>query len=65
MTDQQEKTVEEKIREYGKKVQLDGMIAGANGILGAILKMCIEGKNVDDIKEFCEKSIGLDVMKKK
>jgi hypothetical protein len=45
------------------KVKLAGMKAGATGILGAVLNMCNEGKSIDDIKAFCEKSLNLDGMK--
>lgn len=54
-----QKTAEDTV----SKVRLAGMRAGATGILGAVLNMCNEGKNIDDIKEFCEKSLNLDGMK--
>jgi len=54
-----QKTAEETL----SKVQLNGMRAGATGILGAVLNMCNEGKSVSDIKSFCEKSLNLDGMK--
>lgn len=64
MTNKEEKIIEQKIREYGKESQLNGMRAGATGILGAVLNMCNEGKTINDIKEFCEMSLGLEGMKK-
>jgi hypothetical protein len=45
------------------KVRLDGMRAGACGILGAVLNMCDDGKSVQEIKKFCETSLNLDGMK--
>ena len=45
------------------KVRLAGMRAGATGILGAVLNMCNEGKSVEEIKSFCERSLNLDGMK--
>lgn len=45
------------------KVKLAGMRAGASGILGAVLNMCNEGKSINDIKAFCERSLNLDGMK--
>lgn len=54
-------------RRYGNKfeeVRFAGLKAGATGILGAILNMCNEGKTVEDIKDFCEKSLNLKGMKK-
>jgi len=50
-------------KETLEKVRLSGMKAGAYGILGAILDMCKQGKSINDIKEFCEKSLNLDGMK--
>lgn len=50
-------------KETLEKVRLSGVKAGACGILGAILDMCKQGKTVDDIKEFCEKSLNLNGMK--
>ncbi|CUX29832.1 hypothetical protein BN3590_00660 [Clostridium sp. C105KSO15] len=54
-----QKTAEDTVN----KVRLAGMRAGATGILGAVLNMCNEGKSIDDIKLFCEKSLNLDGMK--
>lgn len=53
MTNQQEKEIMEVI----DKIKIQGIKAGAKGILGAVLKMCNEGKTVSDIKGFCEKSL--------
>ena len=65
MTNKEEKIIEQKIREYGKESQLNGMRAGATGILGAVLNMCNEGKTINDIKEFCEMSLSLEGMNQK
>ncbi len=54
-----QKTAEDTVN----KVRLAGMRAWATGILGAVLNMCNEGKSIDDIKLFCEKSLNLDGMK--
>lgn len=53
MTNKQEK----EIREAVDKIKIQGIKAGAKGILGAVLKMCNEGKSVRDIKDFCAKSL--------
>lgn len=58
-----EKLFQKAAEETLSKVRLDGMRAGAAGILGAVLNMCNEGKSVSDIKSFCEKSLNLDGMK--
>lgn len=58
-----EKAFQKAAEETLEKVRLSGMRAGATGILGAVLNMCNEGKNVADIKSFCEKSLNLDGMK--
>lgn len=58
-----EKQFQKAAEETLSKVRLDGMRAGATGILGAVLNMCNEGKSVADIKLFCEKSLNLDGMK--
>lgn len=63
MTKSQEKTLTEKMTNTLKEVQFQGLKAGAKGILGAVLNMCNEGKTVEDIKEFCEKSLDMDGMK--
>lgn len=58
-----EKLFQKAAEETLSKVRLDGMRAGAIGILGAVLNMCNEGKSIADIKSFCEKSLNLDGMK--
>lgn len=58
-----EKLFQKAAEETLSKVRVDGMRAGATGILGAVLNMCNEGKSVADIKSFCEKSLNLDGMK--
>lgn len=58
-----EKVFQKAAKETLDKVRLDGMRAGATGILGAVLDMCNDGKSVADIKSFCEKSLNLDGMK--
>lgn len=55
VNDQTKKTLEE--------VRFQGLKAGAAGILGAVLDMCNTGKTVEDIKNFCVKSLGMDGMK--
>lgn len=61
MTKKQEKELESKIKVIIDEQRIQGIKSGAKGILGAVLKMCNEGKTISDIKEFCEKS--LDVTK--
>lgn len=63
MTKQQEKIVTEKFKEQLKEANFQGLKAGAKGILGAVLDMCNQGKTVEDIKQFCETSLGMDGMK--
>ena len=58
-----EKLFQKAAKETLNKVRLDGMRAGATGILGAVLNMCNEGKSAADIKSFCEKSLNLDGIK--
>lgn len=58
-----EKLFQKAAEETLSKVRLDGMRAGATGILGAVLNMCNEGKSMADIRSFCEKSLNLDGMK--
>lgn len=58
-----EKLFQKAAKETLNKVRLDGMRAGATGILGAVLNMCNEDKSVADIKSFCEKSLNLDGIK--
>jgi len=58
-----EKLFQKTAKDTVDKVRLAGMRAGATGILGAVLNMCNEGKSIDDIKTFCERSLNLDGMK--
>ena len=55
MNNQIKKTLEE--------IRFQGLKAGTTGILGAVLDMCNTGKTVEDIKDFCEKSLNMDGMK--
>lgn len=63
MTKKQEKMLNNKLKNTLEEVRFQGLKAGATGILGAVLQMCNEGKTVEDIKEFCEKSLNMDGMK--
>lgn len=63
MTKQQEKIITEKFKEQLKEANFQGLKAGAKGTLGAVLDMCNQGKTVEDIKQFCEISLGMDGMK--
>lgn len=63
MTKQQEKIITDKLNESLKEANFQGLKAGAKGILGAVLDMCNNGKTVEDIKKFCETSLGMDGMK--
>lgn len=63
MTKQQEKEFEKIFTEKLKEQHFQGLKAGAKGILGAVLNMCNEGKSIEDIKQFCESSLGMDGMK--
>lgn len=63
MTKEQEKMFTEQFNKKFEEVRLAGLRAGAKGILGAVLNMCNEGKTSEDIKDFCEKSLGMDGMK--
>lgn len=58
MTKKQERELENKIKIIIDEQRIQGIKAGAKGILGAVLKMCNDGKTVADIKEFCEKRLG-------
>lgn len=58
MTKKQERELENRIKIIIDEQRIQGIKAGAKGILGAVLKMCNDGKTVADIKEFCEKSLG-------
>lgn len=59
LTKEQEKQIKSTLEE----VRFQGLKAGAAGILGAVLEMCNTGKTVENIKEFCEKSLNMDGMK--
>lgn len=63
MTKQQEKIITDKFKEQLKEANFQGLKAGAKGILGAVLDMCNQGKTVEDIKQFCETSFGMNGMK--
>lgn len=63
MTKQQEKEFEKLFTEKLKEQHFQGLKAGAKGILGTVLNMCDEGKSIQDIKRFCETSLGMDGMK--
>lgn len=63
MTKKQEKMLNDKLKSTFDEVRFQGLKAGATGILGVVLQMCNEGKTVEDIKEFCEKSLNMDGMK--
>ena len=63
LTKKQEKQMNDKIKKTLEEVQFQGLKAGATGILGAVLDMCNTGKTVEDIKDFCVKSLNMDGMK--
>ena len=67
LTKKQEKQMNDQIKKTLEEVRLQGLKAGATGILGAVLEMCNSGKSyvdiVKDIKGFCEKSLNMDGMK--
>lgn len=63
LTKKQEKQLNGEIKKTLDEVRFQGLKAGAAGILGVVLDMCNTGKTVDDIKNFCEKSLGMDGMK--
>lgn len=63
MTKKQEEQLNNEIKKILKNFELQGMRTGAAGILGAVLDMCNNGKTVNDIKEFCEKSLSMEGMK--
>ena len=64
LTKSQEKHLNTEFNKKFEEVRFAGLKAGATGILGAIINMCNEGKTVEDIKDFCEKSLNLKGMKK-
>lgn len=63
MNKKQEEQFNKEVKKTLEDVRFQGLKAGAAGILGAVLGMCNEGKTVEDIKDFCEKSLNLDGMK--
>lgn len=63
MTKEQEKQLNKVLKNALEEQRFQGLKAGAAGILGAVLNMCNEGKSVDEIKDFCEKSLGMGGMK--
>lgn len=63
MTKEQEKEFENLFTKKLKEQHFQGLRAGAKGILGAVLGMCNEGKSLDDIRHFCENSLGMESMK--
>lgn len=63
MTKEQEKILNKEFKKTLEEIRFQGLKAGATGILGAVLKMCNEGKTVEDIKRFCKTSLGMDGMK--
>lgn len=63
LTKKQEKQLNGEIKKTLEEIRFQGLKAGAAGILGAVLDMCNSGKTVEDIKDFCEKSLGMDGMK--
>lgn len=48
-----------------EEVRFQGLKAGAAGILGKVLEMCNTGEAVDDIRDFCVKSLDMGGMKDK
>lgn len=65
LTKKQEKQLNDEIKKTLEEVRFQGLKAGAAGILGAVLDMCNQGKTVEDIKQFCEKSLNMKEMKQK
>ena len=65
MTKQDEKKLNKEIKNILEEVRFQGLKSGAAGILGAVLEMCNEGKTVNDIKDFCEKSLNMEGMNNK
>ena len=63
LTKKQEKQLNGQIKKTLEEVRFQGLKAGAVGILGAVLDMCNSGKTVEDIKDFCKKSLDMDGMK--
>lgn len=63
MNKKEEMQINNQIRKTLESTRISGMRAGAFGILGAVLQMCNEGKTVDEIRNFCKKSLALDGIK--
>lgn len=63
LTKKQEKQVNSQIKKTLEEVRFQGLKTGAAGILGAVLDMCNTGKTVEDIKDFCVKSLNIDGVK--
>ena len=63
LTKKQEKQVNNQIKKTLEEVRFQGLKAGAAGILGAGLDMCNTGKTLEDIEDFCVKSLNMDGMK--
>lgn len=68
LTKKEEGQLNTEMRKILQRVRLEGVKAGAKGILGAILDMCndnikTDAKIIEDIKDFCEKSLNLNGMK--
>lgn len=68
LSKKQEKQLNGEIKKTLEEVRFQGMKAGAAGILGAVLEKCNSGKTdaeiIKDIKDFCEKSLNFDEIKK-
>lgn len=68
LTKKQEKQLNSEIKKTLEEIRFQGLKAGTAGILGAVLEMCNSSKTdveiVKDIKDFCEKSLNMDGMKK-
>lgn len=62
MTKEQEKKFETEVKKTLEEVRFQALKAGVKGILGAVLNMCNENKSVNEIKEFCTKSLNMDGM---
>lgn len=67
LSKKQEKQLNSEIKKTLEEVIFQGLKAGATGILETVLEMCNNSKTdveiVNDIKNFCEKSLNIDGMK--
>lgn len=63
LSKKQEKQLNGEIKKTLEEVRFQGLKAGATGILGTVLDMCNTGKTVENIKDFCVKSLNMDGMK--